>query len=122
MLSEVTTFPPQDEGRFERDVRELFRKRLVARPDLASALYASLCNVEWQREGLARSVTWRNASALVAELVGDTHDLDFYCSGGEGAVDSEVAVVLAERGWRPETDHTKWVSDPRPAGGGPIPG
>ena len=67
--------------------------------DRAVKLYAALCNVEWidpnGREP-AISVSWRAAGRIVAELRSNGEDyIDFYCSGGEGVVSLDVALLMA---------------------------
>lgn len=100
------------ENDFEADLRELFRERVRSDERLRTCLYASLCNVEWQRDGVGFAMTWQDASSLVGQLAGGAHDLDLYCSGGGGTVDPEVATALGERGWTPETDQMNWLGVP----------
>jgi hypothetical protein len=45
--------------------------------------------------------TWRYVADVVAHLRGRGEDyLDFYCSGGEGAITDRVAAAMDALGWR----------------------
>jgi hypothetical protein len=87
---------------FEADLTELFAERVKADPaNFAGALYGSLCNVDWQHdEGSRYSCSWRYAGGVVSELAGGDDYMDYYCSGGEGHIDSRVADALEAIGWR----------------------
>jgi|HubBroStandDraft_2_1064218.scaffolds.fasta_scaffold80830_2 hypothetical protein len=70
----------------------------------AREVYASLCNMRWQREGMEEpvSMSWRAAGGLVADLVGRGEwYLDYYCSGNEGVVSERVREALGGLGWIP---------------------
>ena len=70
----------------------------------AERLYASLCNMQWKYKADEElwACTWRYAGAMVAELRNQEEEyLDFYCSGNEGIVDSEIGSLLGEMGWNP---------------------
>jgi hypothetical protein len=73
--------------------------------DFAQRTYASLCNVGWKRDDDSGAYTcsWRYAGGLVDGLLRQRHGdyMEFYCSGGEGTVDPEVAELLAAEGWVP---------------------
>ena len=78
-------------------------ERLRGDDELSVALYGALCNMQWcNREGVIYSCTWRYAGGLVAELrcVGEDY-MAFYCSGGEGAIDTAVQTMLGDLGWAP---------------------
>jgi hypothetical protein len=77
----------------------------------AQELYAALCNMRWQRDGMDApvSMSWRSAGGVVADLVGRGGDyLDFYCSGNEGKVSLRVRGLLGEQGWTP----VPWAGGP----------
>jgi hypothetical protein len=76
----------------------------VTRDDgFAQELYAALCNMRWQREGMDApvSMSWRFAGGVVAGLLGQGDYLDFYCSGNEGKVSGRVRELLGKQGWIP---------------------
>lgn len=79
-------------------------KALVQNEEFATGLYAAMCNVDWQKEGETTwSCSWRYAGGIVAKLRGrGEYYLDFYCSGNEGKVASDVQAVLARLGWHPQ--------------------
>jgi len=75
----------------------------------AQKFYAALCNNNWKKENYDYSssepwaVTWRTSGGITSAFYhGDDRLADymeFYCSGGEGDVDSEVEQDLFELGW-----------------------
>jgi len=70
--------------------------------DYAQRLYASLCNVTWIKDGSEDSWTWRAVGGNLAELRGKGESyMDFYCSGNEGNVSTDIEVDLGCLGWRP---------------------
>ena len=79
----------------------------VRTDDYAQKLYATLCNNEFQRQDVWTvlsdqlwSCTWRYAGGIIASMRQEGDYMDWYCSGGEGYVDEEVAEDLAKLGWR----------------------
>jgi hypothetical protein len=83
-------------------------------------LYASLCNMQWQRaetwpilKGELWGCTWRSAGSIAADLRGEGDYLTWYCSGigddgkqekgyvGEGVVTDEIRDDLKRLGWFP---------------------
>ncbi len=101
---------------FEGALRTL-ADRVAADDVLARELYASFCNMRWQREGMEESVSmsWRYAGGVVADLVGRGECyLDYYCSGNEGVVSERVCEALAELGWTP----VPWPAGLSPVGSG----
>jgi hypothetical protein len=69
----------------------------------AVRLYRALCNQAWAGpDGRVLTVSWRTAGGIVADARGKGQDyLDFYCSGGEGEVASDVQFLLDVLGWSP---------------------
>lgn len=80
----------------------------------AQNVYASMCNVEWQRTEtfpiLANErwgCSWRSAGGIVANLQGKGDYIDWYCSGScsaggyvaEGEVTQEIKDDFATLGW-----------------------
>lgn len=65
--------------------------------DFAKKVYANLCNLAWydlENEEII-SFSWRSSGAFVAslrrQLIGTNEDyMDFYCSGEEGELDSNI--------------------------------
>lgn len=87
---------------------------LALNDETAVEVYGALCNVAWvpldheatvygeaRGEG-TMTWSWRAAGGYVAELrdKGENY-LDFYCSGGEGAVSEAVREAMASVGYRP---------------------
>jgi hypothetical protein len=80
--------------------------------EYAQKFYAALCNTYWRKEGydyyssMPWSVSWRVAGAIVSGFYQGSDRLsdymEFYCSGGEGLIDSEVEQDLYELGWQGE--------------------
>jgi hypothetical protein len=87
----------------------------------AQNLYASMCNMKWQRaevwpilKGELCSYSWRSAGGLIADLREEGDYLTWYCSGiigddderekgyvGEGMVTEEIREDLKRLGWIP---------------------
>jgi hypothetical protein len=75
----------------------------------ATDMYRALCNLQWFKEDQMAEApedrkvwtcTWRYAGGMIADLRCEGEDyLDFYCSGKEGMVTSEVRQDLADLGW-----------------------
>ena len=65
-------------------------------------LYRILCNNEFTCPDKKEpwSCTWRYAGGLVAELrnIGEDY-MDFYCSGNESSIDTEIEEDLQNLGW-----------------------
>ena len=74
--------------------------KLVMERRFAEDLYRAFCNTRWFRNGKEWGCTWRGAGGIVADLRDRGEEyIDFYCSGGEGTVTTEVAGELAALGW-----------------------
>ena len=67
----------------------------------ANKVYANLCNLVWydyiNDEVISQS--WRGAGGFVANIrnLGEDY-MDFYCSGNEGKVDSEIEKLFNDNG------------------------
>lgn len=67
----------------------------------ANKVYANLCNLVWydyiNDEVISQS--WRGAGGFVADIrnIGEDY-MDFYCSGNEGKVDSEIEELFNANG------------------------
>ena len=73
---------------------------LVQDRRFAEDLYRAFCETRWFRNGKEWGCTWRGAGGIVADLRDRGEEyIDFYCSGGEGTVTTEVAAELAKLGW-----------------------
>jgi hypothetical protein len=73
---------------------------LVKERRFAEDLYRAFCETRWFRNGKEWGCTWRGAGGIVADLRDRGEEyIDFYCSGGEGTVTTEVATELATLGW-----------------------
>lgn len=74
----------------------------------AQAVYAALCNNEFEKEGEKWSCSWRYAGEMVARLRGEKECyLDYYCSGiadkegiPEGKITDEVRKDIEQLGWK----------------------
>ena len=67
----------------------------------ANKVYANLCNLVWydyiNDEVISQS--WRGAGGFVADIRNLDEDyMDFYCSGNEGRVDSEIEKLFNDNG------------------------
>jgi hypothetical protein len=79
-------------------------ENVAADESFAHELYASLCNMRWERNDMRApvSISWRCAGGIVADLAGRGGCyLDYYCSGNEGEVSERVRAALAALGWSP---------------------
>lgn len=73
----------------------------------AGKLYGALCNNRFNRDNVFDllndrywwSCSWRYAGGIVADIIGRGDYLDWYCTGGEGYVDPEIAADLQKLGW-----------------------
>ena len=97
--------PVNPAERFEVDLAEALGETIRDDREAAELVYSALCNIEWEGpEGQHYSCSWRDASQLISGIRGQgEHDLEFYYSGREGAVDPAVSAALAPRGWHPKT-------------------
>lgn len=69
----------------------------------AGKLYASLCNMQWRYKADPDvwACTWRYAGGMVANLRDQDEDyIDFYGSGNEGTIDSEIGELFTAMGWQ----------------------
>lgn len=83
---------------------EIMRK--VQSNGYAHKLYAALCNTEWQPDDVIDilkentwSCSWRGAGGIIADLRNEGDYINWYCSGFEGYVHSEVEQDLKKLGW-----------------------
>ena len=86
---------------FETDLKELFAERICMDNNFAKRIYAALTNIIWKNGVYKYSVTFRYAGSLLAEIQGKGNYMDWYCSAGEGIVDTDIAEALDTRGWVP---------------------
>lgn len=75
------------------------KNKMRASKDYCRRFYATLCNNGLGKGAATTSYSWRSTGGLVADVLGEGDYLDWYCSGGEGNVDEEVAEDLKEIGW-----------------------
>lgn len=73
----------------------------------AKALYAALCNMQWQQIDVLSilknefwGASWRAAGGIIADLRNEGDYMDWYYSGNEGHVVDEIHDDLARLGWR----------------------
>ena len=63
-------------------------------------LYGALCNNRFFKNDKEWTCSWRYAGELVADLRNKNENyMDFYCSGNEGEVTSEITHDLLNLGW-----------------------
>ena len=100
----------------EEDIRADAEIMQKMQDDLyAKSVYGALCNVRWQPKEVFDvlkddwwACSWRYAGGIVAELRNQDEDyLDFYCSGGEGIVQDDIAEDFARIGWH----YSEWPND-----------
>ena len=86
---------------FETNLESLIPK--LQDDEYAKNLYRALCNMRWAKKGVPQpySCSWRYAGGLVARLrnKGESY-MDFYLSGNEGYISSEVSLDLHKLGWK----------------------
>ena len=74
--------------------------KAIASDIYAQNLYAALCNNRFFYNDKEWTCSWRYAGGLVAEIRNKGEDyMDFYCSGNEGHVTSEITHDLLNLGW-----------------------
>ena len=85
----------------------------------AQNIYASLCNIQWQRQDVMPilkdqwwSCSWRYAGGIVSDMCGKGDYIDWYCSGimtqgehisgyvSEGTVTKEIEEDFRRIGWQ----------------------
>lgn len=76
---------------------------LVQDETFAKNLYASLCNVQWEKLPHLYGASFRHIASLIAKLRnrGETY-LDFYMSGAEGHIFPDIKEKLHSLGWAPK--------------------
>ena len=92
-----------------------FKDKIRASDTYAQNVYAALCNMQWQPlevipilKDETWACTWRSAGGIVADLRSKGEDyMDFYCSGGEGIVQDDIAEDFARIGWH----WSEWPKD-----------
>ncbi len=77
----------------------------------ATDLYGALCNNRFFKNDEEWTCSWRQAGGIVADLrnIGEEY-IDFYCSGNESIVTTEVANDLLNLGWVYKPYETKLES------------
>lgn len=95
-----------DPYNLEEDLKDhQWFKNLCQDHQFASELYSALCNVEWKKNEIHWSCSWRYAGGIVAELRQCGEDyIDFYCGGNEGTVTDRIGEQLLKLGWTPILD------------------
>lgn len=79
---------------------------VISSDEYAQHLYATLCNNKFLRGEVLNilqdqfwSCTWRYAGGIIAAIRGSGDYLDWYCSGNEGNIFSEIESDLKKIGW-----------------------
>ena len=107
----------QQKPDLEKDLYEsnYIMEKAYRNQDYCQNLYAALCNNDWIKADMLSILaaeywhcSWRYAGGIVAELRNQNEDyIDFYCSGGEGIVQDDIAEDFARIGWQ----HSQWPED-----------
>lgn len=84
-----------------RDVIDsnIIKQKMRSSKNYCERFYATLCNNVFTKNNQEDSYSWRSSGGFVADVLGSGDYLNWYCSGGEGNVDDEVAEDLKELGW-----------------------
>jgi len=84
-----------------RDIQDSTTIKLKMRTskDYCKRFYATLCNNQLHKDGQVISYSWRSTGGLVADILCTGDYLDWYCSGNEGWIDTEVQQDLAVLKW-----------------------
>ena len=94
-------------ARFEETLARLFGDMLRADKHFCVRLWSSLANIRWLHEdGVRASFSFRAAGGLIADIRGEKEEysyMNWYMSGEDGRVHSEIAAPLAREGWIWET-------------------
>lgn len=88
---------------FEEDIEFLFGDRIRYSDAFAERVYAALTNTIWKRGEEEFSASFRWVGGFIAQIRGEGHYMDWYCSAGEGVVDRDIALALAIKGWYHES-------------------
>lgn len=92
---------------FEQDLVDLFEDEICDDEEFAKRVYAALTNIIWRQDNTdyEHAITFRGAGGLIADIRGEGHYMDWYCSAGEGVVDKNILDALLTRGWTPHKYH-----------------
>lgn len=84
-----------------RDIQDSTTIKLKMRTskDYCKRFYSTLCNNQLHKDGQVISYSWRSTGGLVADILCTGDYLDWYCSGNEGWIDTEVQQDLAVLKW-----------------------
>ena len=108
----MSNFKTNSKRDLEQDLIDCqFIKNKVRNEDgYDTRLYDALCNTNWYHDNDLHGdgskddswhCSWRYAGGLVAILKGSGTDyLDYYCSGNEGRIATDIADDLKKIGWR----------------------
>ena len=86
----------------EWDLGETWMRDKMDNDEYANKVYDALCNTEWQHVETKEifHCSWRYAGGIVARNRRYREDyMDFYASGSEGVVGSEIVYDFAKLGW-----------------------
>ena len=121
--SEIEADPEWQQQNLEWDLRTTPWVIEKCRSDTyAQNLYASLCNIRWQKREVIPilkddhwSCSWRSAGGIVADLQGKGDYIDWYCSGiGNHMSDDDLddgSATLEAKGFVPEGTVTEEIEN-----------
>jgi hypothetical protein len=94
-------------NKFDKDICELFTKRLRSDKDFCKELWSALANVAWYYESDNGITTddhsFRSASALISTIIGygsDFYYLNFLNSCNLGTVSDYISAAMKTKGWQ----------------------
>ena len=86
----------------EWDIGEDWMRKKLENREYAEKVYNALCNTQWENVETKEvfHCSWRYAGGIVANnrRFGEDY-MDFYATGGEGSLDTEVVRDFAMLGW-----------------------
>jgi len=99
----------------EKDIKDCYWmvQKVRNSDEYARNLYAALCNNEFIKNDFmlalkgddSWSCTWRYAGGVISDIRCTGSYMDWYCSGNEGAVQSEIKEDLNKLGWKLNGDY-----------------
>lgn len=89
------------EDEFVKDLNLAFGQDIME-DSFAAEVWSALASVTWHnpsRNLLGYAYSFRSAGALIAEMRGEGHYMDWYCSGPYAIVSDYIAMSMKKLGW-----------------------